>query len=177
MSLETRLVALAQAIGADIKSLKASDGTLSSLNTTNKSSLVSAINELYTLMGSAGATIDDNAGNGATAVTWSADKIFDSIEAAKTAVKDDLVNGASAALDTLSELAAALGDDPAFATTIATEIGNRVRYDAVQTLTGPQQTQARSNIGAASASDLTTLTTNVGNTDKDLVADYTSAKT
>lgn len=176
MSLETRLVALAQAIGADIKALKIADGTLSSLNTTNKSSLVSAINELYTLMGSSGATIDDNAGNGATSVTWSADKIFDSIEAAKTAVTNSLVNGASAALDTLAELAAALGDDPNFATTIATEIGNRVRYDAVQTLTGPQQTQARSNIGAASASDLTTLTTNVGNTDKDLVADYNTAK-
>jgi hypothetical protein len=33
-----------------------------------------------------------------------------------------LVNGAGAALDTLQELSAALGDDPNFATTMATQI-------------------------------------------------------
>lgn len=37
-----------------------------------------------------------------------------------------LVDSAPAALDTLNELAAALGDDPNFATTIATQIGNKV---------------------------------------------------
>ena len=169
MSLETRLVSLAQAIGTDIKSLKTGQGTLSSLNTTTKTSLVAAINELVTLIGSAGASIDDAAGNGNTAVTWSADKIFDSIEAAKTAVKNDLINGASATLDTLNELAAALNNDPSFATTIATEISNRVRYDAAQTLTAPQQAQARTNIGAVS-------TTDVGDTNRDFVADYTTAK-
>ena len=99
MSLETRIVALAQAMGADVKALTAAQGSLSALNTTTKTSLVAAINELMTLIGSAGASIDDGAGNGNTAVTWSADKIFDSIEAAKTAVKNDLVGGAGAALE------------------------------------------------------------------------------
>ena len=61
MSLETRLVALAQSIGTDIKSLRTTQGTLSSLNTTTKTSLVAAINELMTLIGSAGAVIDDEA--------------------------------------------------------------------------------------------------------------------
>ena len=77
---------------------------------------------------------------------------------------------------TLNELAAALGNDPSFATTIATEIANRVRFDAAQTLTGPQQTQARSNIGAAAASDVSGLLTGLGTYDRDYAADYTAAK-
>ena len=176
MSLEARIISLAQAVGADVKALTAARGDLSALNTTTKTSLVAAINELMVLIGSAGASIDDLAGNGNTAVTWSADKIFDSIEIAKAAVKDDLVNGAGAALDTLKELADALGNDPAFATTIATEIANRVRYDAVQTLTSPQRAQARDNIGAAAASDLSDLVAGLGDYDRDYVADYNTAK-
>ena len=169
MSLETRIIALAQAVGADVKTLTAAQGSLSALNTTTKTSLVAAINELLTLIGSAGASIDDSAGNGDTNVTWSADKIHDTIEAAKLAVKNELTDGAGAALDTLAELAAALGNDPSFAATIAAEIANRVRYDAAQTLTSPQQAQARDNIGAQSAAA-------IGDPDRDLVADYTAAK-
>ena len=37
-----------------------------------------------------------------------------------------IVDSAPATLDTLNELAAALGDDPNFATTVATQIGNKV---------------------------------------------------
>ena len=176
MPLESRIIALAQAVGGDVKALTTAQGSLSALNTTTKTSLVAAINEMLTLIGSAGASIDDAAGNGNTAVTWSADKIFDSIEAAKTAVKNDLVNGAGAALDTLNELAAALGNDPSFAATIATEIANRVRFDAAQTLAGPQQTQARANIGAASAADVSSLLTGLGTYDRDYAADYAAAK-
>ena len=176
MSLATRIIALAQAIGADVKTLTASQGSLGALNTTTKASLVAAINELRTLASSAGAQINDSAGNGDTTVTWSADKIFDSIEAAKMTVKNDLVNGAGAALDTLSELAAALGNDPSFATTIASQIANRVRFDDAQTLTTPQQAQARGNIGAAAAADLSTLQTGLGMYDRDYAADYTAAK-
>ena len=109
MTLEQRLITLAQAIGADIKSLRQADGALSSLATTAKSSLVAAINELHSLVG---------AGGGAT---------------------------------------------------IAAEVANRVRYDAAQTLTAPQMARARANIGAQSAAD-------IGNPDRDLVADYTAAK-
>jgi len=176
MSLETRIIALAQAIGDDVKTLTTKQGDLTSLSTTAKNNLVAAINELYGAIGSAGAQIDDNAGDGDTLVAWSANKIYDTIEAAKTQVKNDLVAGASTALDTLSELAAALGNDPNFATTIATELGNRVRYDAPQSLLSAQQIQARSNIGAASAATLTTLTTGIGNYDHNFVADYTTAK-
>lgn len=175
MSLETRIIELAQAVGADVKTLTAAQGSLSALNTTTKTSLVAAINELLTLIG-AGAVIDDGAGDGNTGVTWSADKIFDSIEAAKAAVKNDLINGAGAALDTLNELAAALGNDPSFAATIAAEVANRVRYDAAQTLTAPQQAQARTNIDAAAASDVSGLITGLGAYDRDYAADYAAAK-
>lgn len=176
MSLETRLVALATAIGNDVRTLTNKQGDLTSLSTTAKSSLVAAINELVTMIGSAGASIDDLAGNGATGVTWSADKIYDSIEAAKLAVKDELINGASAAFDTLSELAAALDNDPAFATTIANELANRVRFDQAQTLTVGQRQTARDNIAAAAQADLDALTTGLGNYDYDYVADYNAAK-
>ena len=173
MTLEQRLIALAQAIGADVKALLAAQGSLSALTTTAKASLVAAINELKTAVDAAaggGVSIDDGAGDGATGVTWSADKIFDAIEVAKTAVKNDLTAGAAAALDTLSELAAALNNDPAFAATIAAEIANRVRFDAAQVLTAPQQTQARANIAAYGAAE-------IGNPDADLVAAYNAAKT
>ena len=169
MTLEARVVALAQAIGTDVKTLTTAVGSLSALNTTTKTSLVAAINELLTRIGSAGAAINDGAGNGNTSVTWSADKIFDSIEAAKAAIKSEILGGAGTALDTLNELAAALNNDPSFATTIATQIANRVRFDAAQTLTAPQQTQARANIGAQSAAA-------IGDPDRNLVADYTAAK-
>ena len=175
MSLELKLVALAQAVGADVKNLTLKQGDLTALNTTTKGSLVGAINELMTLIASS-LSIDDLAGNGDTAVTWSADKIFDSIEAAKVAVKNELVAGASTALDTLNELAAALNNDPNFATTLATDLANRVRFDAAQTLTTAQKTQARDNIGAAEASALSTLTTGLGNYDRDFTADYNLAK-
>ncbi len=41
-----------------------------------------------------------------------------------------LINSAPAALDTLNELAAALGNDPNFATTIATQMGSKVSADS-----------------------------------------------
>ena len=67
------------------------------------------------------ATIDGSGGNTV------ADRIA-------TAVSD-LVDGAPALLDTLNELAAAIGDDESFATTIATDIGTKVSK-AGDTMTG-----------------------------------------
>jgi hypothetical protein len=59
-----------------------------------------------------------------------------------------LVASSPAALDTLNELAAALGNDASFATTTATALGNRLRVDtAAQALSGTQQTNALTNLG------------------------------
>lgn len=46
MTLQSRIVALAEAIGADIKSIFSKQGDLSTLTTAQKASLVEAINEL-----------------------------------------------------------------------------------------------------------------------------------
>lgn len=71
----------------------------------------------------------------------------------------DMVNSAPETLDTLNELATALGNDPNFATTVATQIGLKadkneikdvLRYSE-QTLTDEQKIQARANIGAGNS--------------------------
>jgi hypothetical protein len=64
----------------------------------------------------------------------------------------NLVAAAPATLDTLNELAAALGNDPSFATTTATSLGNRLRVDtAAQGLNSTQQSNGRTNLGLGSA--------------------------
>ena len=169
MTLEARVVALAQAIGTDVKTLTTAVGSLSGLTTTAKNNLVAAINEIAQAVANATGIVD---GVTSGASTWSSSKISSEISGAISG----LVGGAGAALDTLQELAAALGNDPSFATTLATQIANRVRFDDVQVLTAPQQTQARSNIGAAAASDVSGLLTGLGTYDRDYAADYTAAK-
>lgn len=65
---------------------------------------------------------------------------------------NNLVSGAPGLLDTLDELAASLGDDPNFATTTATSLGNRLRVDtAAQGLNGTQQSNGRTNLGLGTA--------------------------
>lgn len=58
-----------------------------------------------------------------------------------------LVNGSGATLDTLKELADAIGSDPNFAATMATALGNRLRLDAAQAFSDPQKAQGRANMG------------------------------
>jgi hypothetical protein len=150
MSLQTRLNDLATRIATECKSLRTlmngNAANLNALNTTAKGNLVLAINELEgevnALQAETNATINDAAASSATEV-WSIDKVKVEIQSAKNA----LTNGAAAALDTLQELAAAIGNDANFAATISTSLGNRVRFDAAQALTTPQQAQACSNIG------------------------------
>lgn len=163
MTMETRLIALAQAIGADIKALTTKQGDLTSLATTANGNLVAAINEIYGLLGSVGAIINDRAGDGDTSVTWSADKIHDSIEAATTALRNSLVNGAGAALDTFKELQDAIGNDPSFAATLATQMSKRVRVDAAQTFTTNEKLQGCNNLG-------------IGDPEHDFLGDYATAK-
>ena len=147
MTLEQRIIALAQAIGVDIKAIYALIGLLPNLTTTDKTSIVAAINEVK-------ATADSATQGGITQAQ---------LDAAILQAKDDLTNGATTALDTFAELEAALGNDPNFATTIATALANRVRFDAPQTLTEPQKLQANQNTG-------------IGNHDHDFVADYNTSK-
>ncbi len=158
MSLETGVIALAEAVGTDVKALTLKIGDLTQLTTAAKSNLVDAINEAAA-SGGGGVVIDDAAGLGDTTVTWSADKTVTAIQAAV----DALVDGAPAALDTLNKLAAALGNDENLAQTMITQINNRVRFDEAQALTAEQQLTACTNIG-------------VGNPTRNFAADYAAAK-
>lgn len=156
MSLESKIIALAQAVGTDIKTLTVNQGSLSSLTTTAKTSLVAALNELKSGLDSLSQINDSTT---TLTSTWSSTKISNSISAAVTA----LVNSSPAALDTLKELADALGNDASFSATIATQMGNRVRFDSAQVLTAPQQLQACTNIG-------------IGDPEHNFVTDYNTAK-
>jgi hypothetical protein len=65
-----------------------------------------------------------------------------------------IVASAPGVLDTLNELAAALGNDANFSTTMANALAQRLRVDVAQSLTGTQQTQGRSNLALGSAAVL-----------------------
>lgn len=163
MSLSTNIADLATRVATEAKALRTLINNnaidLSGLTTSAKSNLVAAINELQAEINNidAGGAIDDDVTGPHT--TWSSSKVSGEI----TGAINDLVNGAPGALDTLEELAAAIGDDADFAGTVTTALGNRVRVDAAQSFTAPQQSQGRDNIGAASAAA-------VGDTETNFVA-------
>lgn len=163
MSLQSQITNLSIRIGTEFKSVRAAMGDKSSLATVDKSSLVAAINELVGLVATA-TEINDLAGAGVLDQTWSADKI----NASLLALKSEIIDGAPAAYDTLLEIATALAGADANITDILTALGNRVRFDAAQALTAPQQAQARTNIGAVAASD-------IGDVNSDFVATFEGA--
>lgn len=155
MSLTTQISNLAVRIATECKSIRNTTGDKTTLTTTDKTSLVAAINELKSALSSA-AGILDTAGSGDTTHTWSANKIV----AQLAQVKSDILNGAPAAYDTLVEIANKLTADDSVTAGILTSIGNKVDYSTEQTLTAPQKAQAISNIGAISASDVGDVNTN-----------------
>lgn len=155
MSLSSQIASLATTVGADVKGILASIGTLSELTTTQKSNLVVALNELKAgltgLESELGAQINDEAT--ASTTTWSSQKINTAIS---TAVSD-LINGAPGTLDTLKELADAITENQGAIEALETIAAGHVKYDGAQSLTTEQQAQARTNIGAASQSDLSAV--------------------
>lgn len=155
MSLSSQIASLATTVGADVKGILASIGTLSELTTTQKANLVVALNELKAgltgLESELGAQINDEAT--ASTTTWSSQKINTAIS---TAVSD-LINGAPSTLDTLKELADAITENQGAIEALETIAAGHVKYDGAQSLTTEQQAQARTNIGAASQSDLSAV--------------------
>ena len=86
---------------------------------------------------------DDMSSNSATAAASQ-----QSIKAYVDAEVANLIDSAPSALNTLNELAAALGDDASFSTTTATSLGNRLRVDVSnQGLNSTQQGNALTNLG------------------------------
>lgn len=92
---------------------------------------------------------DDMASNSATKVPTQ-----QSVKAYADALVAALVDSAPETLNELSELAAAIGNDPNFATTLAAEMGVRLRFDTAQSLTGTQQTQGQSNLSVYSRAQI-----------------------
>lgn len=137
MSLQTRISDLIIALGTDYKQLRtwisgSSSGDLTGLTTTDKTSLVAAINEVdtntpadasETVKGIAElATLAEVAtGTDTTRIVTAA-----GVRQERTALKAEILGaGVPAALDTLDELAAALADDENFAATITTLLAGK----------------------------------------------------
>lgn len=168
MSLVTQISNLVTRVGTEFKTVYGKVGSLASLSTTAKSDLVSAINELQDEITSL-TQINDTASSGSS--TYSSSKILELL----ASLKSDILGGASSAYDTLKELADLLQNDQSGIAALTTAIGNKVDFEAAQTLTGTQKTTARGNIGAASAADLDTLTSNVGDTTTNFVTTFEGA--
>ena len=123
MSLLTRITALINSIATDIKDVYAKIGNLNTLQTTTKSSLVGAINEIKA---SGGLQINDSTPSAST--TFSGTAINSKIATAKTEVKNEILGSASAAYDTLQEIQAQMEADDTAAASLATAVGQRPTY-------------------------------------------------
>lgn len=123
MTLDTNLRDFATDVATNAKAMKTlingNAPDLSALTTVQKSNLVAAINEVAAAVGGAGAVIDDDVTSSLS--VWSSAKTDAGVKAAIAA----LVDSAPEALDTLRELADALGDDPNFAATVTAAIGGK----------------------------------------------------
>ena len=83
----------------------------------------------------------------------SSQKTEDLVTQAKQQVKNDLLNGVGAEMDTLKEVADAIKNNKDALTALQTVAGKHVSYEAQQ-LTSEQKTQARTNIDAVSSAQL-----------------------
>ncbi len=163
MSLATRIESLVIRVAQEFNDVHAKVGDLAKLSTTDKSSLVTAINELKAAVVSS-AVVDDAHVSATT--TYSSTKIVSQLDA----LKSEILGGADAAYDTLVEIQRLLQNGTSGLDALLAAINLRVRFDAAQSLTVAEQLQARTNIGAAAAGD-------VGNTDADFVAVFVGALT
>lgn len=140
MSLATNISNLATRVGTEFKTIRtlisgSGTGTISGLTTTDKSSLVAAINEVQAAGTSGGAsdasttvkgiieiaTLAEVSTGTDTARAVTPQGVKQAMDDVKAAI---LGAGVPAALDTLDELAAALADDANFAGTMATFISD-----------------------------------------------------
>ena len=122
------------------------DGSLSYNNTTGVITYTGPSAADVRAHFSAGTGITITSGEVAVDTSTIATKTY-ADNAATTAVAA-VIDSAPAALDTLNELAAALGDDANYSTTVSTALGNRLRVDVdTQNLTSTQQGNALTNLG------------------------------
>ena len=165
------------AANGNISQLQSYQGDLSTLSTAEKSSIVAALNAVKSQVDGidVSAVINDSANDNAT--TWSGIKILGEIQTKVDTAVAGILGGAPAALDTLKELADALQSNPSVIESLLAVQAKSVRVDTAQTFTGPEQTQARANIGAAAAADVSALDSKVGDVaGANFVTTYNNAK-
>lgn len=165
MSLASNIQDFALRVATESKALRTllngNQPTNGALATTAKGNLVAAINELKSqldVLAGEAAGIDDGATT--TANTWSATKILAQLEAYEASIKADILGGASGAYDTLKELETLLTGQGSALNALTTSIGNKVSWSEAQTIDATGKARARTNIGAASADDVGSTTTN-----------------
>jgi hypothetical protein len=139
-------------IGSNFKDDRTTMGLLSSLSTTQKTSLVAAINEVFGRTASAGAQINDvTAGN---TTVYSSTKTDTQIASARSSLKTEILGGVGAAYDTLQELVTYFNGldsaNDADVASLVTLVGTRLRFDAAQVLTVSEKAQANTNLGSVS---------------------------
>ena len=127
--------------------LKGNQGDLANLNTTDKTSLVNALNELKGLIASGGSGISDTSTT--TSNTWSATKISNEIAQAIT----NLINGAATDSDTLKELADKIAG-------LAQADNGLVSAKVAQSFTASEKLQARNNIDVYGKAEIGDVNTN-----------------
>ena len=190
MSLDTNIQNLAARVAGEIKSVRTlvngNNVDLSALPTTAKDNLVNAIIELHNEIQNNGngdmlstnnlSDVDNVETSRNNLDVLSSGEIASDIATAIATVTlaslggltqqevdnrvEIIVGSAPEALDTLNELAAALGDDPNFAASINTALTNRVRFDAEQTLNATQLQRVQDNIQVFSRTQIGSVTTN-----------------
>lgn len=232
-TLSEQINSLATRIGTECKTLRTQIGTLTSLSTSDKTSLVGALNEVRTAANSLSSSVNSlstrmtaaegtantnksdvaglklsvstlqsslsklegevsaiqglvesqtniNDSLASSTTTYSSSKIESVVTEAKQAVKNDLLGGAGAAYDTLKELADLIQTNASAIGSLKAIAAGHVRFDQAQSLGDPQKQQARTNIGAAAASDLTKLqgtVTTVQSTANQAASDIASLET
>ena len=145
LSLQTRLSDLITAIGTDYKQIRtwifgSLTGTLADLTTTDKTSLVAAINEVQSEVGGGGTPDASETVKGIVELATLAEVATgtDALRAVtaagvrqeRVALKAEILGaGVPAALDTLDELAAALADDANFAASVTTSLAGKQPLD------------------------------------------------
>lgn len=159
MSHSDQIELLAADIGAKIKAVK----SLQNLNavdnaallTTEKSSLLGAINELHGMIVAGAATIDD-AGTG-TGSAWSASKVQAVVDAASVATRDAIIGGAPASYDTLIELMTELqSNDGDISSALSAIAANTTAIVAAQGTADQAITNAAAAVEFANASAIRT---------------------
>ena len=84
---------------------------------------------------------------------WSSKQVDDAILSAKQALKDELLDGAAAEMDTFKEIAQAIKDNKDVIDTLKAAGARHISFES-QTLSEEQKAQARANIDGASVADV-----------------------